>query len=297
MQNVKSFVAVVIATVILNLPLIAQAEEVAEERRPLSQSIQGISDVLAENVKSKASLLQKWTKITMQNVKAFVAVVIAIVILSLPLIAQAKERPGITASADVRVEDSAPLSVKISCSVSAEIADENLKEARRALSQSIQDVSDVLSENVKPKASLSQKWNKDTDDKDGDGFLMAEGNISLKTTDISALSEALLKTGADGITFTLLSPEHAFESAEAAAVSLAYKKAKAVAAAPFYEAAESADNADADTSVSTKKQAAGLSLVSCEIYDNLADFTGEIKVDEDTGSVAAPMVSVRCTFR
>lgn len=253
-----------------------------------------------KGVQINFSIIRKG-EITMQNVKSFVAVVIATVILSLPLIAQAEEVaeecPGITASADVRVEASAPLSVKISCSVSAEIADENLKEARRALSQSIQDVSDVLAENAKSKASLSQKWNKDSDDKDGDGFLMAEGDIRLKTTDISALSEALIKTGADGITFTLLSPEHAFESAEAAAVSLAYKKAKAVAAAPFYEDMENADNADADTFVSTKKQAAGLSLVSCEIYDNLADFMGEIKVDEDTGSVAAPTVSVRCTFR
>lgn len=213
----------------------------------------------------------------MKNLKSVSLIVALILALSLPLAAQAEETGGITISAEENVESSAELDVKASVAVRTEIADEDVEGASKELSQNVKDVSGVFKKYAE--GSLEKKWKRGATK---DGYVSAKGEFRLKTKNIADLSEALIESAAEDIVIEVLNIDDAMKAAEAAAVSSAYKKAKVIAAAPFY----GGDDKGGD-----------LELSACEEFDNSSFFSGKVKVDENTGSVEAPVVSVRCTFR
>lgn len=205
-----------------------------------------------------------------------VSLIVALILaLSIPLAAQAEETGGITISAEENVESSAELDVKASVAVRTEIADEDVEGASKELSQNVKDVSGVFKKYAE--GSMEKKWKRGATK---DGVVSAKGEFRLKTKNISDLSEALIESAAEDIVIEVLNIDEATKAAEAAAVSSAYKKAKVIAAAPFY------DSKDND-----------LALSACEEFDNTSPFAGKIEVDENTGSIESPVVSVRCTFR
>lgn len=207
--------------------------------------------------------------------KLKVSLIVALILaLSIPLAAQAEEAPGITVNAEENVENSAELDVKASVAVRTEIADEDVEGASKELSQNVKDISGVFKKYAE--GSMEKKWKRGTTK---DGYVSAKGEFRLKTKNIADLSEALIESAAEDIVIEVLNIDEATKAAEAAAVSSAYKKAKIIAAAPFY------DGKDND-----------LALSACEEFDNSSSFAGKIEVDENTGSVESPVVSVRCTF-
>lgn len=212
----------------------------------------------------------------MKNLKfKSAALIVALILaLSIPLAALAEETSGITISAEENVEDSAALDVKVSVAVRTEIADEDVEGASKELSQNVKDVSGVFKKYAE--GSMEKKWKRG---ETKDGVVSAKGEFRLKTKNIADLSENLIESAAEDIVIEVLNIDEATKAAEAAAVSSAYKKAKVIAAAPFY------DDKDND-----------LALSACEEFDNTSSFAGKIEVDENTGSVEAPVVSVRCTF-
>ena len=212
----------------------------------------------------------------MKNLKfKSAALIMALILaLSLPLAALAEETSGITISAEENVENSAALDVKVSVAVRTEIADEDVEGASKELSQNVRDVSAVFKKYAE--GSMEKKWKRG---ETKDGVVSAKGEFRLKTKNISDLSEALIESAADDIVIEVLNIDEATKAAEAAAVSAAYKKAKVIAAAPFYDGKDNA-----------------LTLSACEEFDNSSSFAGKIEVDENTGSVESPVVSVRCTF-
>lgn len=205
-----------------------------------------------------------------------VSLIVALILaLSIPLAALAEEVPGITISAEANVESSTELDVKASVAVRTEIADEDVEGASKELSQNVKDVSGVFKKYAE--GSMEKKWKRGTTK---DGVVSAKGEFRLKTKNIADLSEALIESAAEDIVIEVLNIDEATKAAEAAAVSSAYKKAKVIAAAPFY------DGKDND-----------LALSACEEFDNASSFAGKIEVDENTGRVESPVVSVRCTFK
>ena len=213
----------------------------------------------------------------MKNLKfKSAALIVALILaLSIPLAALAEETSGITISAEENVENSAALDVKVSVAVRTEIADEDVEGASKELSQNVKDVSALFKKYAE--GTFEKKWKRE---ETKDGFVSAKGEFRLKTKNISDLSEALIESAAEDISIEVLNIDDAMKAAEAAAVSSAYKKAKVIAAAPFY------DSKDND-----------LALSACEEFDNTSSFAGKIEVDENTGSIESPVVSVRCTFR
>ena len=205
-----------------------------------------------------------------------VSLIVALILaLSIPLAALAEEVPGITISAEANVESSTELDVKASVAVRTEIADEDVEGASKELSQNVKDVSGVFKKYAE--GSMEKKWKRGPTK---DGVVSAKGEFRLKTKNIADLSEALIESAAEDIVIEVLNIDEATKAAEAAAVSSAYKKAKVIAAAPFY------DGKDND-----------LALSACEEFDNASSFAGKIEVDENTGRVESPVVSVRCTFK
>ena len=209
----------------------------------------------------------------MKNLKASLIVAL-ILALSIPLAALAEEVPGITISAEENVESSTELDVKASVCVRTEIADEDVEGASKELSQNVKDVSGVFKKYAE--GSMEKKWKRGTTK---DGYVSAKGEFRLKTKNIADLSEDLIESAAEDIVIEVLNIDEATKAAEAAAVSSAYKKAKVIAAAPFY------DGKDND-----------LALSACEEFDNSSSFEGKVEIDENTGSIESPVVSVRCTF-
>lgn len=189
----------------------------------------------------------------------------------------------ITVFSDAKLEG---LKVRVRTSLSVEIADEDEKGAEEELGKKKVE----LLRSLKKFGSVRVRYG---NEKKEEGFVSTVGNFTVETDDFEGLMEMLSQT--PDTTVEILNLEDAAKMAEAKAIRTAQSRAAVVSMAPFFKNTEDAENEGNEVSYTTDAKDENLSLVSCEIYDNLSDFQGKIRPDAEDVPLSLS-VSVQCCF-
>lgn len=190
----------------------------------------------------------------------------------------------ITVFSDAKLEG---LKVRVRTSLSTEIADENEKGAEKELEKRKAEFLSSLKKFGFVRKEKEEGFVKE------DGFVSTLGNFTVETDDFEGLMETLSQT--PDTTVEILNLEDAAKMAEAKAIRSAQSRASVVSMAPFYKDTEDAEDEGNEVAYTTDAKDENLSLVSCEIYDNLSNFQGKIRPDAEDVPLGLS-VSVKCCF-